>query len=133
MAERRTHSPSARSIRKILAVDDEEIMGYVIQRVVRHLGYQVEWVTDCETALARIETERFDAILSDFRLPSMSGERFYEEIGLRDKKLLKKLVFITGDTISTKTVKYLRKTEVPYLSKPFKIEELERILQNIAL
>ena len=52
---------------KVLAIDDEEIMGYVIQRIVRHLGYEVDWVRSCETALEKIRRGRYDVILSDFK------------------------------------------------------------------
>jgi CheY-like chemotaxis protein len=113
---------------RVLAVDDEEVMGYVIQRIVRHLGYDVEWVTSCETALEKIRETRYDVILSDFLMPSMNGQRFYEEIGRLQPALLKRIVFVTGDTISLPTMKFLKSTQVPFLSKPFKIEELEALL-----
>jgi CheY-like chemotaxis protein len=118
--------------RRVLAIDDDDIMGYVIQRIVRHFGYQVEWVTSCETALEKIRSERYDVILSDFRMPTMNGERFYETVASLDQTLLKKLIFITGDTISATTLTFLKKVGVPFLSKPFKIEELEKIIRKVA-
>jgi two-component system, cell cycle sensor histidine kinase and response regulator CckA len=128
-----TGSPSRRrpSVVRILVVDDEEIIGYVIQRIVRHLGYQVEWVTSFEEALIRIRTVRYNAILSDFRMAGMNGERFYEEIGSCDRCLQRKLVFVTGDTVSSSTERFLKKTGLPVVSKPFKIEDLEVALQNV--
>ena len=122
---------SKKKLRKVLAVDDEEVMGYVIQRIVRHLGYHVDWVTSCETALERIQKENYDVILSDFRMPNMSGERFYQEIADRDHGLLKRLIFVTGDTVSINTLQFLRKTDVPFLSKPFKIDDLEKALLKV--
>jgi CheY-like chemotaxis protein len=125
----RTVTPGpAHRRRRVLAVDDEEVMGYVIQRIVRHLGYDVDWVTSCETALEKIRETRYDVILSDFLMPSMNGQRFYEEIGRLQPAMLKRIVFVTGDTISAPTMKFLKSTEVPFLSKPFKIEELEALL-----
>jgi CheY-like chemotaxis protein len=122
---------SRKKMRKVLAVDDEEVMGYVIQRIVRHLGYHVDWVTSCETALERIQKENYDVILSDFRMPNMSGEQFYQEIADRDLGLLKRLIFVTGDTVSVATLQFLRKTDVPFLSKPFKIDDLEKVLHKV--
>jgi len=116
---------------RVLAVDDEEVMGYLIKRVVRHLGYSVEWVTDCDSALKLIEKEPFDVILSDFKMPNMTGDQFYHRLALLDSTLLKKLVFITGDTVNLKTIKFLEKYSIPYLSKPFCIEELEKAIRNI--
>lgn len=114
--------------RRVLAVDDEEVMGYVIQRIVRHLGYDVEWVTTCEAAIEKIRETRYDVILSDFLMPSMNGQRFYEEIARLQPAMLKRIIFVTGDTISTPTMQFLKTTQVPFLSKPFKIEELEALL-----
>ena len=117
---------------KVLAIDDEEIMGYVIQRIVRHLGYEVDWVRSCETALEKIRRGRYDVILSDFKTPTMDGERFYDEIASLDESLLKKMIFITGDTVSVSTIRFFKRVDVPFLSKPFKIDELERLIQQIA-
>ena len=116
----------------VLAVDDEEVMGYVIQRIVRHLGYEVDWVTSCETALEKIRRGRYDVILSDFKTPTMDGERFYDEIAGLDHSLLKKMIFITGDTVSNTTLQFFARAEVPFLSKPFKIDELEKLIQQAA-
>jgi two-component system, NtrC family, response regulator PilR len=123
---------AARCVQKVLAVDDEEIMGYVIQRIVRHLGYEVDWVTSCETALEKIKAGSYDVILSDFKTPTMDGERFYNEIAGLDKSLLKKVIFITGDTVSGSTLRFFKKAEVPFLSKPFQIDELERLIRQAA-
>jgi CheY-like chemotaxis protein len=114
--------------RRVLAIDDEEVMGYVIQRIVRHLGYEVDWVTSCEIALEKIRETRYDVILSDFLMPSMNGQRFYEEIARLQPAMLKRIIFVTGDTISAPTMKFLKSAEAPFLSKPFKIEELEVLL-----
>jgi CheY-like chemotaxis protein len=121
--------PSA--VPHILAIDDEEVMGYLIQRIVRHLGYLVEWVTDCETALRLLEEKRFDVILSDFRMPSMGGEQLYREIAKRDERLLDRLVFVTGDTVSARTISFLRKHSVRFLSKPFDIQDLQDVIESI--
>lgn len=117
-------------IKRILAVDDEEVMGYVIQRIVQHLGYEVDWVPSYERALEKIEREEYDVILSDFRMPSMTGEHFYHEVVNRNHRWAQKLVFITGD-LTPQTMAFLNKIHVPVISKPFKIEELQQILEQM--
>ncbi len=116
---------------RVLAIDDEEVMGYLIKRIVRNLGYSVEWVTNCETALKRIEEQHFDVILSDFKMPNMTGDQFYCRLAAIDREILGRLVFITGDTVNSKTLRFLTNNAIPYLSKPFKICELEIAIQNI--
>jgi CheY-like chemotaxis protein len=115
---------------KVLVVDDEEVIGYLIQRVVNNLGYGVEWVTNCEAALDKITAQRYDLILSDFRMPNMTGEEFYHRLADMEPPMLKKLVFITGDTVSSKTMKFIKDRRIPYLSKPFDLKKLETLIQN---
>ncbi|MBN1894669.1 response regulator [bacterium] len=119
-----------KSVPRILAVDDEEVMGYLIRRVVDHLGYEMDWVTDCKEAFDRIERSSYDVILSDYRLPSMNGDAFYDALAARDQDLVRRVVFITGDTVSTSTVKFFKRSRVPYLSKPFNVNELENLIQT---
>jgi len=116
---------------RVLTVDDEEIMGYLIQRVVKSWGFKVDWVTNCEAALRKIDEVQYDIILSDFKMPQMSGEKFYHEIAKKKKTLINRLVFITGDTINTKTIKFFKSINVPYLTKPFEIQKLKETISEI--
>jgi len=116
---------------KVLAVDDEEVMGYLIKRLFHHLGYHVDWVQDCNNALRKLDEENYDIILSDFRLPHMDGDIFYHEIAKRHSSLTKKLIFITGDTLNTKTIRFFRSHKIPYLSKPFDINKLKNVVEQI--
>jgi CheY-like chemotaxis protein len=116
---------------RVLAVDDEEIMGYLIQRVVKSWGFKVDWVTNCEAALRKIDEVQYDVILSDFKMPQMSGEKFYHEIAKKKHILINRLVFITGDTINTKTIKFFKSINVPYLTKPFEIQKLKETISDI--
>ena len=116
---------------KVLAVDDEEVMGYLIQRLFHHLGYRVDWVQDCEIALKKLGEENYDIILSDFRLPQMNGDAFYQEIVKNYSPMVKKLIFITGDTLNTKTIQFFKNHKIPYLSKPFDINTLKQVVEQI--
>jgi CheY-like chemotaxis protein len=77
---------------RVLAVDDEEIMGYLIQRVVKSWGFKVDWVTNCEAALKKMDEVEYDVILSDFKMPQMSGEKFYHEIANKKQALIKRIL-----------------------------------------
>ena len=120
------------NVLKILAIDDEEIMGYLIQRIVKHLGHNVDWVTNFESALQKMDEEEYDVILSDFKMPKMTGDTFYKQVTKKNKAFENRLVFITGDTVNIKTQKFLNSIKVPYLSKPFNIEDLRKTIIQIA-
>jgi DNA-binding response OmpR family regulator len=115
----------------ILAVDDEEIIGYLIQRVVDLLGYQVEWVTNCETALQKIHEKDYDVIISDFKFPQMNGDVFYMELAKKKRNLTKRLIFLTGDILNNQTIQFLESFQIPYLSKPFSIDKLKEMIESV--
>lgn len=117
---------------RVLAVDDEEVIGYIIKRVGRTMGYEVDWVTNCRDALQSLDSKVYDVILSDFKMPEMNGDAFYREIAARSEKLLERLIFISGDTMNKDTLKFLTTVDVPFLAKPFDIEELKSLMQRTA-
>ena len=56
----------------------------------------------------------------------------YKQIGKTARSLQKRVLFITGDVISADTREFLKRTKVPYVTKPFDIaklkEEIKRLL-----
>jgi len=117
---------------KVLAVDDEEVMGYLIQRVVDRLGYDVDWVRDCKTALKKIEHQKYDVIVSDFRLPGMTGELFYQKVVHQNAELARRIIFVTGDTLNRQVLSFFKKMNVPYFAKPFNIDVLKKAIREMA-
>lgn len=131
-------SKSIRSMKKhrsrlprVLVVDDEEVMGYLIRRVVDSLGYELDWVRDCETALKKMKRYTYDVIVSDYRLPGMTGETFYDKILDFNAELVSKMIFITGDTVSRQTISFFKKIRRPYFAKPFEIDALKNAIQEV--
>ena len=66
----------------VLYVDDEEPLVYLITRVLTRLGYEVVGFSDARAALQafRAAPDRFDAIVTDLSMPSMSGSELAAEI-----------------------------------------------------
>jgi CheY-like chemotaxis protein len=66
----------------VLYVDDEEPLVYLITRVLTRLGYEVVGFSDAYAALQafRAAPDRFDAIVTDLSMPSMSGSELAAEI-----------------------------------------------------
>ena len=59
---------------KILVVDDEPGVRILLERVFTQMGYQVETVADAETAVNGLDSgSTYDLILTDVRMPGMSG------------------------------------------------------------
>ena len=113
---------------RILVVDDEENVVYMISRALQADGYSVTVASDGRTALEMMGAQPFDAITLDLKMPDVDGWDVYEELAQRRPDLLEKVIFITGDTARPHTQDFLEKSGRPYLVKPFKLAELKGVV-----
>ncbi|MBM4447599.1 MAG: response regulator, partial [Chloroflexi bacterium] len=77
-------------------------------------------------ALKKIESQKYNLILADIKMPGMSGVTLYKRIQKIDKSLASKVVFITGDIMSADTERFLSETKVAHIDKPFDAEQLSK-------
>jgi two-component system NtrC family sensor kinase len=117
--------------KRVLVVDDEPGIAGVLEEVLQLDGHVVETVGNGEAALQRITTGGYDLILSDIRMPELDGPGLYWELERRDQRLLQRMIFLTGDTLSAGTREFLEKTGAPCLSKPFALSEVRDIVQRV--
>jgi len=112
----------------ILVVDDEAAVADVLAEILRDDGHRVEVTGDGWAALARIEAGGFDLVISDLRMPGLDGPGLYAEATRRRPGL--RFVFITGDTMTARTQDFLEDARVPYLGKPFSLDDVRRALRQ---
>lgn len=65
---------------RILLVDDDSGVLRALARVLRRAGYDVTAHDDAATALPNCRDDRFDIVISDFRMPGMNGIQFLNEV-----------------------------------------------------
>jgi CheY-like chemotaxis protein len=111
---------------RILVVDDEQVVGDVINRVLTSEGHKVEAVDNAADALKKTESQKYNLILMDIKMPGISGMTLYKRIQKIDKSLAQRVVFITGDIMGADTEKFLSETKVAHIEKPFDAEQLSR-------
>jgi PAS domain S-box-containing protein len=117
--------------KRILVVDDEPGISGVLAEVLQLDGHVVETVANGEAALAKLQGQPYDVIVSDIRMPELDGPGLYWEMERLDPSLLQRVVFLTGDTLSAGTREFLEQTGVPCLSKPFALSDVRGIVQRI--
>jgi CheY-like chemotaxis protein len=93
-------------------------------------GHTVETVGNGEAALGKLAAAGYDLILSDIRMPEIDGPGMYWEIERRHPRLLQRMIFLTGDTLSPGTREFLEKTGAPCLSKPFALSDVREVVQR---
>ena len=116
----RQQTPGARP--RILVVDDERSMREMLQIVLRRDGYDVVVADNGRDAVARLNGEAFDLLLSDIRMPDVTGV----EVLRAAKEINQELVaFMMTAFASTDTaVEAMRLGAVDYFVKPFSMDEL---------
>lgn len=115
---------------RILAVDDEQNILALVERVLAKEGFQIECAADTRKALQAVETAGYDLILSDFCMPGMDGRGFYEEVRRRRPELAERFVFSTGEIVSKDFQAFTQRHGIPVLLKPFDLQELVRIVRD---
>jgi len=115
---------------RILVVEDEPTVAQLIADVLGEEGYRVDVLLDSREALERIHRERYDLIICDLKMPHLDGRALYHAIVREGTRSQRRLLFVTGDTLSPRTLEFLSESGVPYLGKPFLVEELKQIARR---
>lgn len=114
---------------RILVVDDEESMCNFMEIMLRKEGYTVSTAQSARDAIGRIDAERPDLVISDIMMPEMSGI----ELLCEAKKKREDLHFIVMTAYASvdSAVEALKKGADDYISKPFKIDEIKRVIKTL--
>ena len=116
---------------RVLIVDDHPVVSSLMADMLVDAGYLVETVSDARMALRRLESEPFDVILSDVRMPEMDGPAFFGELVRRRPELAGRVILITGDLLTDDLAVFFARTRVPSLGKPFTLDELQDAVRRV--
>jgi PAS domain S-box-containing protein len=118
---------------RVLVVDDEKTVRRTVVRCLERRGHRVDEAAEGGEALRMLEEDDgYDVILSDLRMPGVSGEGFLEALRALGTGLEQRLVFVTGDAASADAARLLATARVPVLLKPFDLGELSRVVEEHA-
>lgn len=114
----------------VLVVDDEDGVAQLITDMLTEEGFVVTKTTDPRTALRLAERGAYDTILSDFKMPQMNGEKFYEVLKAVSPESADRMGFITGDAMSADVVRFFKAARRPHIEKPIMKDELLALIQR---
>jgi signal transduction histidine kinase/sensor domain CHASE-containing protein/ActR/RegA family two-component response regulator len=114
----------------ILVVDDEPGITSALAYLLSRDGYVVDTASNGRLALEKLDKRAYDLILCDLRMPELDGPGLYREVEQHCPPLLQRIVFLTGDTLSSETRIFLDSADMPYLSKPFRAADVRRVVQQ---
>lgn len=116
----------------ILLIEDERSVMDFMRMALERSGYVCTLANSAAEGIRLLESGTFCGIISDMRTPGgASGADVHEWIVAHRPQLKGRLLFITGDTVNEETMKALVRTGVPYIEKPFRVQELIARAENM--
>lgn len=112
----------------ILVVDDEQMMCTLLTKILSREGYQVKTADGGEAALALLEKEQFNLVISDMKMPGMDGFELLKRIKQNYPDIGVIIMTAYGDTYTVKDAFLLGADE--YITKPFKSYEISLVVER---
>ncbi|NJB70712.1 DNA-binding response OmpR family regulator [Saonia flava] len=107
---------------KIILVEDDESLGYLLSEYLRMKDFEVIWEKNPMQGLRTIESDLFDLAILDVMMPEMDGFTLAKEIGKTNPEL--PFIFLTARSLKIDVLKGFSLGAVDYLKKPIDEEEL---------
>ena len=117
--------------KSILIIDDEPSIASGLKRLLSRDGYTVETVANGHLALTKLQERSYDLLLSDMRMPEIDGPSLYRTLEHQYPHLLRRVIFLTGDTLNPETKMFLDQSAAPCLTKPCTVAEIRRAIQQV--
>ena len=113
---------------RILSVEDDSTQRLIYEKALGLEGYEVVSAEGGEEAVAALEQQTFDVVLSDIRLPGMDGMQLLGEIRARDEDV--PVILVTGDPSLDTAVRAVEFGAMRYLTKPVDLDELAAVVDQ---
>lgn len=115
----------------VLIADDEPEVVDLVRMVLELDGYTVLSAEDGQKTVDRVRAELPDLILLDVRMPRMSGLAVLERLGQEEATANIPVIMLSVVTTYPEVQQALREGAVAYLSKPFEIREMSRLVGRV--
>jgi CheY-like chemotaxis protein len=130
MSEINSVNPSHRGL--ALVVDDDEDSQLYIVLSLKKLGYEVKTADDGMAALNMCESEVFDLVICDIRMPKLSGISFIKNVRARSPNSAKRVIFVSSmDDVMIKREAFEAGAE-NYLVKPISSAILAKAITGLS-
>jgi DNA-binding response OmpR family regulator len=116
-----------------LHAEDQELIAQAVGMVLRLEGFEVDWVSDGQLALARLQPDltAYDLLLTDSNMPNLGGIDLVRQ--LRDLSFPGRIVVLSGYLNQPDEAAYRALNVDGILAKPFKNDELLVVIERALL
>jgi DNA-binding response OmpR family regulator len=126
--------PGAETRPRVLLVDDERSIRSALGRYMRRNGWEVDEAEDGAAALGMLDAtppEGYDLVITDLRMPVLSGFEVHDWLAEHRPDLFGRLVIATGEVASQPVREFLNRTSRPVLGKPFELSALSELVARV--
>jgi signal transduction histidine kinase/CheY-like chemotaxis protein len=116
---------------RVLLVEGEAEMAEITRGMLESLGWEVAQAESGAVALELLDAARFDAIVAAVALPDLDAAGLWRAVHERHPPLAQRLLFVTGDTLSSRSRQLGEATGCPSLDKPFGRADLQQALHSL--
>lgn len=113
----------------ILVLDDDPNIRNVLSMRIKDLGHLCKETESVTAALSLLETERFDLILTDYKMDDFDGLYFLNE--LKNKGVESLVVMMTAYASIDKAVTAVKEGAFDFISKPFNSNQFKQLLSKV--
>ena len=117
--------------RKILVIDDDPDMGFLLEKFLSGKGYEVQYLNSGKKGLARFNEIRFDAVICDYRLGDIDGIEVLHKMVASNPDV--KVLIITGYSDIKTAVDVIKAGAFDYITKPLIPDEVLMVLEKALL
>ena len=129
--EQRTERPESVDGARVLVVDDEPVIRELLAECLDSAGYQAHCVGSAEDGLKTLEGDVFDLILTDMKMPGMSGLDFLYRI--REHHGPVPVILMTGFGTVESAVEAIKLGACDYVLKPFRPQQIVLLVKRALL
>jgi two-component system response regulator HydG len=107
---------------KILVAEDEDITLKHLVKSLQKEGYLTVGTQNGEDALRKIDSDHFDLLITDIKMPGLTGIELLDKV--KERQLESEVIIITGFGSIGSVVDAMKKGAYDYVTKPFNLDEL---------
>jgi CheY-like chemotaxis protein len=116
---------------KILIVDDEIELAQTLADLLEPEGHEIDIAINGAIALEKLHKKPFELIISDLRMPVLDGPGLYEALKRELPTYANKIIYVTGDTLSSHVQTFLNQYTVPVIDKPYRLADIRRAIEEL--
>ena len=118
----------AESVYKILAVEDEVLLQRLLQTALKQRGHRVDVCGDGAEALEKLDQGSYDLVITDFRMPRMTGLTLIQTLRARARQI--PIVLMSSNTLEEMGASAKDLAGIEFLRKPFGLTDLYAAVQR---